>query len=136
MSEHVVTDAEVRSTPRSAEEIMADMSRLGLEFEREEVEKLVAAEARRRELVGDTGSQEFYNDKVCLQTPCISLWPHSSPRCLLSQDVSPFCIRVPARVTAYPVPSNTMSCFRPKLHGNTSRSGVLQCFRLDVLTSG
>ena len=48
----------------SAEEIMADMNRLGLEFDREEIDKIVATEARRRELLGDTGSQEFYNDKV------------------------------------------------------------------------
>ena len=44
---------------------MADMSRLGLEFEAEEIEKLVATEARRRELEGDSaGVQEFYNDRV------------------------------------------------------------------------
>ena len=48
------------------DEILADMSRLGLGAEREEIERLVAVEARRRELEGDTGSQEFYNDKVLL----------------------------------------------------------------------
>ena len=50
---------------RSAVEIMADLKRLGLEFEADEIEKLVATEARRRELEGDTGGvQEFYNDRV------------------------------------------------------------------------
>ena len=44
---------------------MADMTRLGLEFEADEIEKLVAKEARRRELEGDSGGvQEFYNDRV------------------------------------------------------------------------
>ena len=44
---------------------MADLKRLGLEFEAEEIDKLVTTEARRRELEGDTGGvQEFYNDRV------------------------------------------------------------------------
>ena len=40
------------------------MQRLGLDAGREEIERLVAVEARRRELEGDSGEGEFYNDKV------------------------------------------------------------------------
>ncbi len=50
--------------PRSVDEIIADMQRLGLDAGREEIDRLVAVEARRRELEGDAGEGEFYNDKV------------------------------------------------------------------------
>ena len=66
---------------------MADMTRLGLEVEREEIDRLVAAEARRRELIGDTGSQEFYNDKVRPQT--VQASPHFIQRLKASHARQP-----------------------------------------------
>ena len=57
----------IGTPPCSVDDIIADMKRLGLDAGREEIERLVAVEARRRELEGDSGEGEFYNDKVRCQ---------------------------------------------------------------------